>query len=73
MLLIGHSVGVNPHDKHVTALELTDISKLLDNIPLCMNGILGETTALRPRSNPIGGNCKNLSPLHQHGDVKACS
>jgi len=46
MLLLGHIVGMNPHDKHITSLELTDVSDLLDNISLGMYCILGEAASL---------------------------
>ena len=70
ILLLGQIVRMNPHDVHITSLELTHISKLLDNIPLGMDGVLGEPTALRARTNAVRRNAQNLSTLHQHRNVE---
>jgi hypothetical protein len=41
-----HAIVMNSHDIQITASELTNITNLLDNITLSMNGVIGETTAL---------------------------
>jgi hypothetical protein len=44
--LVCHAIVMNSHDIQVTVSKLTKISYLLDNIPFCMDRILGESTAL---------------------------
>lgn len=65
-----HTVMMNPHDIQVTTLETTDVAKLLNDIPLCMNGEIGKSTPLRPRPQTIGGHGQNLSTADQHSNVE---
>jgi hypothetical protein len=67
-----HAIVMNSHDIQITASELTNITHLLDNIPLCMNCVIGEATSLGARPDAIGGDRKNLSSPDHHGDVETC-
>ena len=65
-----HTILMNPHDKQITPLQLTKVSELLDNIALSMNRKVRKPTPLRPCSQTIRGHRQNLSPTHQHCNVK---
>ncbi len=69
--LIGHPILMNPHHIQITSPQLTDITKLLDHIPLCMNREIRKSRALRPRSQSIRGHPENLAPPHKHRNMKA--
>lgn len=46
--LVCHAILMDSHDIQITALQLTNIAKLLDDITLCMDCIIGKPTSLRP-------------------------
>lgn len=62
---------MNPHHIEITSLQLTDITKLLHHIPLCVNREVGEPRSLRPRAQAIGGDPQDLAPPHKHCNMKA--
>jgi hypothetical protein len=62
---------MNPHHIQITSLQLTDVTKLLDDIPLRMNCKVGKSRSLGPRAQAIGRHAENLAPPHKHCHVEA--
>lgn len=72
--LRGHGVESskpNAPDIHGCSLELSNITQLLYNSPLCMNRAIAIATATAARANTIGCDLNHLTPLHNDCHVKA--
>jgi hypothetical protein len=68
--LTGQTIFTDTHDIHITILELRCITKLLDTIPLGMNGILAIPTPATATAQTIGSDTKNLATMHKHSKMK---
>lgn len=70
MFIACHAICMNAHDIQITVSETTDITKLLNNIPLSMNCVIGKPTSLRARPKTIGCHSEDFSSPDKHRYVK---
>jgi hypothetical protein len=71
ILLTGHSILADAHDKHITILELGGIAKLLDTVSLSMDGILTVSASTTPTAKTIRCNTDDFATVNKHGYMKA--
>jgi hypothetical protein len=71
ILLTGHSVFADAHNEHIAVLEFGGVTKLLNTVPLSVNGILTVTTSATATAYAIRGYTDDFPSMDKHGNVKA--
>lgn len=66
-----HTILTDPHDVHITVLQLGRVSKLLDTVTLGMDRILAVPTSTTTTTDTIGCDTHDLAAMNEHRNMKA--